>query len=143
MIYELINPSDTYTLSANDFLVAAAVALLLGQGAYGLCNESGEIVMPIMLFGDTNEFVAEKYGDIDEWVVQHLEPLAECFDSVMTVGFSDRAEFDLKMQELEPSEALRYRAELHDRNRSSMNDIGYRAWEYAKIARRKMADKPQ
>ena len=36
MIYEIINPSDDYTIVADDFAAAAIAACLLGRGAYGL-----------------------------------------------------------------------------------------------------------
>lgn len=36
MLYEIINPSDPYTLHADDLEVAAIVASLIGEGQYAL-----------------------------------------------------------------------------------------------------------
>ena len=42
VLYEIINPSDPYTLKADDFKIAAAACLILGDGQYGLESEDGK-----------------------------------------------------------------------------------------------------
>jgi len=47
--FEIINPSDPYTIESDDFAAAAGACVLLGEGAYGLREVDGEREMPIFL----------------------------------------------------------------------------------------------
>lgn len=55
VVYELVNPSDKYTLESADPAAAVAACLYLGNGAYGLEDEFGETVCPLFLFGKAEE----------------------------------------------------------------------------------------
>lgn len=131
--YEIINPSDAYTFSAPDFATAAAAVLLLGEGKYGARSEDDTERLPVFLFGGSGPFIVETFGAVglSDWIDAHRAAIADALDSVMSYGFRERGAFDAAC-ELLSGEALQgYRAKLHDANRSSMNDIGSRAWAIA------------
>lgn len=118
MKFEIVNPSDPYTMEADDLQIAAVVACLLGDGKYpltGLDDAKGQDV-PFFAFGGADEWFTKQFGMDYEATATHAlenrsEALARAFESV-TLG---RAE------------------------RSSMNDIGGRAKSIAKAIREKYA----
>ena len=109
MVYEIVNPSDPYTLEADDLSLAAIACILLGEGQYSLRTQDGETAMPLFIFGGHNEWFIKKFGvDVqslhDSIWNNSLPALAACLESV-------------KMP--------------YGRERSSMNDIGGYAAEMA------------
>lgn len=140
-LWEIVNPSDPYTFRAADFLTAVAVVTLLGQGKYGLkcCDGTEPRQLPFLMFGGGEEWLKENYGDFGEWMKAHADELAAALDSVMSFRVSERRAFDAAMQRLPESERDAYRDEVHDRNRTSLNDIGARAWDLAKWLRERKA----
>ena len=46
MIFEIINPSDKYTIEAEDWQVACVVNLIVGRGQYALQEIDGDHNMP-------------------------------------------------------------------------------------------------
>lgn len=118
MKFEIINPSDPYTMETDDLQIAAVAVCLLGDGKYAakeIDGDTGQDV-PIFLFGGVDEWFTEKFGmDYGETASHTLnnrnDALARAFESV-TLG---RAE------------------------RSSLNDIGGRAQAIAKAIREKAA----
>lgn len=141
MVYEIVNPSDAYTMVADDFKVAAAACLLLGQGAYSIHNADRSEDMPLFLFGGADEWVEKTFGSFDEYLLGHLEEIAACLDSVMSCGFRERVNFDAAMAAIEdPAKREAYRLQVHDTNRSSLNDIGAKAWRMAGRCREKLAE---
>jgi len=115
MQFEIINPSDPYTMTAPDLEVAAVAVSLLGDGKYplkGLGDDAGQDVPPF-LFGGHDEWFASKFGMNYEATAEHVlnhraGELAESLDSV-TLG---------------------------KERRSSLNDIGGRARSLATAVRR-------
>ena len=97
MQFEIINPSDPYTMTAPDLEVAAVAVSLLGDGKYllkGLGDDAGQDV-PTFLFGGHDEWFVSKFGmnyeDTAEHVLNHRAgELAESFDSV-TLGREQRS----------------------------------------------------
>lgn len=97
MKFNLINPSDPYTMEAVDLEVAAVAVGFLGAGQYaleGIGEDKGQDV-PIFLFGGHDEWFAGKFGmsfqDTAEHVVDHrAEALAAALDSV-TLGRDERS----------------------------------------------------
>lgn len=89
MKFNLINPSDAYTMEAEDLEVAAVAVCFLGAGRYaleGIGEDQGQDV-PIFLFNGHDEWFTEKFGmnfeDTSNRVVNHrAEALATAFDSV-------------------------------------------------------------
>jgi hypothetical protein len=117
MQFEIINPSDPYTMQAPDLKIAAVVVVLLGQGKYALkCTDGRSEGVPLFLFGGHDKWFINQFGTnlsdtIDKVIEERAEELALAFDSV-TLGRDER---------------------------SSMNDIGGRAQQYAKNVRAKAA----
>lgn len=114
MKYELINPSDAIVLEADDLRDAACAALIVGAGAYGLSDESGDIVMPIMLFRLDAAWIQSHFDEGDSrgtpedvvvrWLRDHSQGVATCLRSFRCTG-----------------------------KRTSLNDICERAAQYAKL----------
>ena len=120
MKFNLVNPSDPYTLEADDFEIGAVVVCLLGNGKYpadalGDDANKGNNVPPF-LFGGHDEWFEARFGGTYESVVQkclkeRADSVARAFESV-TLGSKER---------------------------SSLNDIGGNARELAKAVRAQYA----
>lgn len=116
MRFNLINPSDPYTFEAPDLITAAVSVCLLGSGKYpadalGDDADKGNNV-PAFLFGGHDEWFQARFGGTFEAVTERMlkeQPaaLVACLESVKL----GRAE------------------------RSSLNDIGSRAREFASAIR--------
>lgn len=126
MIFEIINPSDPYTLESDDLEIASVAVVVLGRGQYGMRQIDGDkkFEMPIFLFGGEDEWFKENFGDNAEVVIGRCfegkkEQLAAALDSVRIGGIEDRNKSK----------------EEHDKVRSSMNNIGKVAWKYAENLR--------
>ena len=130
MIFEIINPSDKYTIETDSWKVAAKAGLLLGRGQYSLQEIGGEHELPIFLFGGLEEWIQDEFDtDIDGLMasVDNLD-LATCLDSIV-VG--DRKNYLLGLGDKTGKEAEAFWAAWHDHNCSSMNDIGSYSKRYA------------
>lgn len=137
MFYEIINPSDPYTLKADDFKIDEAATILLGQGYYGLKSEDGKQSMPILLFGGET-YLKQEFGDLGEWPKEdgRILAVADCLDTVMSLGFRERFIYEEKLKDITSEEARKeYRTKIHEISRGSLNDIGSRAWELAEAIR--------
>jgi len=141
MLFELVNPSDPYTFKTDDSKVAEVVALLVGNGKMGLTDEKGEKYDTMILFlneEQTETHLTETFGEggLAGFVDANLKAVADALDSVMSFGFTERRTFELAMEAIETEERREeYRAKVHDKNRSSMNDFGTYAWKMAKQLR--------
>lgn len=124
MIYEIINPSDPYTIEG-EFKTCCVATVILGEGAYGL---DGTESMPIFLISDADEWFRQAFSATLEDVLQSTPPaeLAACLDSVLCCSAKER-------RALAGEERLAF----HDARRSSQNDIGRRAWALAERVRGK------
>jgi len=85
--FNIINPSDPYTMEADDFKIAAVAVCLLGSGKYPLNGIDNDLNVPPFLFGGHDEWFIEKFGGTYEAVAGAViktrgEELARCFDSV-------------------------------------------------------------
>jgi hypothetical protein len=137
MIYEIINPSDAYTLIAEDRSVAAVVCLLLGDGKYALRPEAdGAPDVPMFLFATAE--------DIDKWFLKEFGRTAEqCMDGheqdiidcLATVLIGDRKQHDDLRGLIVEEKLPEFETKWHASHRSSMNDIGARAKHYEKQLR--------
>jgi hypothetical protein len=140
LVWEIINPSDAYTIEAPDFRTAAAAVLVLGEGKYGLRPEDedeGES-MPLFLFGGHEGFLATHFGGEDglgEFIRDNPGPLADAFDSVLLGRFDRRRDYKAALAAIDdPVKREQFRDAWHD-NRSSLNDIGGRARDIARHLR--------
>jgi hypothetical protein len=127
MIYEIINPSDPITISTDDVLIAKAATLLLGHGAFGLRDETGESVLGIYLFGCGDEALQkEGFEDLGQFVMDHREELSRCFESAMVCGIKHRVALLAAIGD-DPQALERF----NESERTSMNNIAGRAFEFA------------
>lgn len=133
MIYELINPSDPYTLRADDHHVAAVAGLLLGQGAIGVRAIDDSFSTPI-LFG-WDDWLAERGIDLDQFIPAHRPELADALDSVLIGKAAARQDVEDMLAVIAEDKRAEWDARRQDRHRSSMNDIGSRAKAYARRLR--------
>lgn len=119
MKFNLVNPSDPYTLETDDLQIAAVACCLLGNGKYGLTglgNDAGQDV-PVFLLGGHDEWFVSKFGMSYEDTATHAlnhrnDALARAFESV-TLGRDKR---------------------------SSINNIGEKARDIAQAIRRKATE---
>jgi hypothetical protein len=119
--YEIINPSDPYSLQSDDFILACVTVALLGMGMYGISGS------PIVRGWEP--FFREKDVDLDEYIPANWERLADCFDSVLvgTRTQQDREVVEFKfISQTELDREARY-ARWHKNKRKSANDIGAKA----------------
>lgn len=108
MIYELINPSDAIYFDGDfELPVMGAAVALLGEGKYGLKDDQDRLIVPMWLFGGSEEWFAD---------------LGTTLDNELTNKKLEIATF---------LETLRYKSE-----RSSMNNIGARAKAIAEALRK-------
>lgn len=138
MLYEIVNPSDSYTIDCPDLAIATIACCLLGGGQYGFVPSDGGVEVPLFLFGGVEAFCAEHFKQPFEMVREGVlrdraAALAEAFDSVLIGRDPDaRAAFYASV----PADATReafvaLRAQYNDARRTSMNDIGARAYALA------------
>ncbi len=131
LLFEIVNPSDPYTMQADSFAAALLAVALIGEGKYGLRpidNDTLPVVPPV-IFGDwsCDVYAAAGAKGISELTKrandepEFNEAVASALDSVRIGSKRDRDESK----------------ESHDSRRSSMNNIGKYAWGYASALRGK------
>jgi hypothetical protein len=143
MLYEIVNPSDPYTIKAESLDVAFVACLMLGNGQYAFGPlESAGVKIPLFLFGGL--------ADCEAWSTEHLHEefesvikrvttdplkiaeLAACFESCLIGRFKERETYRAGLELIDdPAKRDEWRARWHDTRRSSLNDIGGRAYEMA------------
>jgi hypothetical protein len=139
-LYELVNPSDPYTLRAADDVVACAAALYLGEGAYGLdrAGEGGERLLPVLLLSDPLQWFLGRFNvTFQEVLEQRGLEIAACLDTLEVGEAADRAALEAELAAI--TSDVRRHAHLRtwrDQRRSSMNDIGSRARDLAEVFRK-------
>lgn len=140
MLFNILNPSDPYTMRAVDLEIAAVAICLLGEGKYGLeeigGDRSGQV--PMFLKDGHDEWFTKQFGRDFSATVNHVvetryEELVKALHSVFIGTPADKMKFDDLAAKCPDDEAA---AELllktHDEKRTSMNDIGRRAWNLAR-----------
>jgi hypothetical protein len=140
VLFEIINPSDAYTIEAPDLSIAGAACVLLGNGQYAFKQVDGDAEVPLFLFGGHDEWFREHCdGSLDDTLGRVMKDrraeLADCLDSTLIGTQADREEFHALTASVEAEERARLRAERHDKRRSSLNDIGARAYRMAAALR--------
>lgn len=136
-LYEIVNPSDPYTLRAPSALVASIAVILVGSGQYGIeaIGDSEPAAMPMFAFcpnSALDEWCLRVGGDTFGALLEaNRAAVADCLDSVLFGPADRRAMYEAACAAIDdPQKLERFKAEWHDR-RSSMNDIGGRAWAMA------------
>ncbi len=135
MILEIINPSDAVCLEADDISMAG-VAVMMLSSAYGLKNEQGEIVLPLMIFGGQDKWLKEhEVNDIDAYLKENRTKLADIFESVFYGHLQDKASFNSTISKMTPERAKQYKKEWNEKRRSSLTNIEQYCLDYAKALR--------
>lgn len=132
-LYELINPSDDYTFRAPSLEVAGACAVLLSSGFGARCLDGDSEETTPILFG-WNEWLQDR-GMNKAWFDAHVQQIADAFDSFLIGGQNEREDVESMLALLDDDKRERWRADRQDRHRSSINQIGERAYDYAKNLR--------
>lgn len=133
MLYEIVNPSDAYTM-ASEFPQAAEIAsLFLGQGAYPLNARDGTKLGGFYAFGgDPEKDIKEKYGTtIGEYLESNWSDVVAALRSVEIGSFSDRDTVDDARSKMNPEDFTAWNDKRTDKQRSSMNNIGKRSRQLA------------
>jgi len=139
MHFNLINPSDPYTVQAPDLEIAAIVCALLGEGKYSLEQISGDrsAMVPFFLFGGHDEWFTKQFGRDFKATLNHVATArrGELIKSLTSVHLgtpADKLKFDELAAQCPDEEAvMALLHEHHDGKRSSANDIGRLAWSMA------------
>jgi hypothetical protein len=139
MHFNIINPSDPYTMRAVDLEVAAVAVGVLGVGQYGLEEIGGDRsgVVPMFISGGHDEWYTKQFGrnfsDTLNHVLNHRhDELVKALASVHLGTPADKAAFDERAARCaDPEAVVELLHELHDAKRTSDNDIGRRAWQMA------------
>lgn len=122
MLYEIINPSDPYTMAADDVRVARCANIVLSEGCYALRDEEGKRVMPIMLADDTKEteaWLAENIApDTSAFMRENASKIADVLDSITLGGF----DVARKILALPQDEQVSARAKVNAKH-TSLNNI--------------------
>lgn len=142
MIFEIINPSDAYTMETDNFIAACVATCLLGNGAYALEEIGGDKKMPVFLFGGHDIWFTEQFGKSFERCVDDVSAseLADCLDSVLIGKPQDRETYKRGLELIDdPAKREQWHFEWHDKRRSSMNNIGGRAWRLAERLRQRQS----
>lgn len=131
--YEIINPSDAVTITAENEAHACAAVLLLSEGAFGLKREDGESVLPMFMFGgDPDKWFQENhkisFGDI----LKQTNDIAAVLETAATCSLSKRRMYDLALAAItEDDRRKAFITDWDDQNRSSMNAIATKAHRLA------------
>lgn len=143
MIYEIINPSDACTIESDDQTLASIAVIVLGEGAYGLYDENGDVVLPIFRFSNPDKLVewltdrGINSNDMDTFYAKNGETMATILESITYGKVSDRKAILAVCEGKSYEERVAALAKWNDTKRSSMNDISSAAHSLAKVFREK------
>ncbi len=140
MLFSIINPSDPYTLEADDLEIAANAVALIGHGAYGLQELTGDKSgnVPIFLETGHDEWFTKQFGrdfatSLNHVMANRAPDLAKALASVFIGTPADKRQFDQDARDWDEDEFHLKLTERHDAKRTSMNDIGRIAWGLADV----------
>lgn len=135
MLYEIINPSDPYTMETDDREAASLACLLLGSGRYALRSIGGDgWSTPLFIFGGSEEWWAKEFGYPLTEAVERVgrERIATALETVLIGDADDRTRMTDAMSFIDdPAKRQAFRDQQHDRARTSINNIGGRAYRMA------------
>lgn len=139
-LWNIVNPSDPYTLRTDDFEAAAAAILMLGEGHVGLTELDVETPrrLPMFAYGAADNLEPwwiETFGHAP--TLDGLEiRMADALDTVVIGRHCDRLDFEAAIAAIDdPGKRKTFAAAWHDRHRTSMNDIGMACRAYAEKLR--------
>jgi hypothetical protein len=132
-LYKLENPCDPYTFYAADREIAAQVCLTMrGKVSATLLNDDGsenldyKEYIPFFMFGNTEEWFQENYGDgVQERFKARKREVGEALMSLVIGTFGARKLYEKTLALMDDPEKKKAYAELwHDEKRSSVTDFG-------------------
>ena len=146
MLFNIVNPSDPYTIEAPSLDVAAVASILLGQGRYPFDSLDGGENVPLFMFGgadkmDQDTLRYETLMELSNRVMDtKLGEVVECLDSVLYGDRKDRVSFFAETKGMDRPNFEAHRMVRQDSKCSSMNDIGERAYRMAAKLRKSIED---
>lgn len=144
LLFKIVNPSDPYTITASSLDVATVTTVLLGQGKYPLQSLDGGQDVPLFSFGGADKWCEEVFKEnlmeLSNRVMDtKMAEVADCLDSVLYGDAQDRIEFLESTEGMTREDFEEARGIRQEKNRSSMNDIGERAYRMAAKLRESIA----
>lgn len=127
LIGKIINPSDDYTIDCTDRVAACFVVYYLGSGWFGIHDAKSGTILPLgvgMPWGPREWFCQEFGIELVSYLKSHATDVARACRSIVIGGFDDRKLFEASLAVLPESAQQVFRDEWHDERRSSLNDIG-------------------
>lgn len=142
MLYEIINMSDPYTIEADSLDAAFVACLFLGRGQYAFepITEGAEPI-PMFMFGGTEEWCEKHFKESLEAVITRMTTiqsfdLVKCLESCLIGKAVDRETYNAGLQLIDdPKKRETWREKWLEDRRSSMNNIGARAFKMARNLR--------
>lgn len=139
MLFNIINPSDPYTMRAPDLEVAAVAICLLGEGKYGLEQIGGDrsAQVPMFLIDGHDEWFTKQFerdfnATVDHVIATRADELVKALHSVFIGTPAAKLAFDELAKNCPDDESYAtLLLQTHDAKRTSLNDIGRRAWALA------------
>lgn len=130
MLYDIINMSDKYSIDCPDLEIAFAACAILGEGQYAFEPIGEGEAVPMFLFGGSYAWCQKHFhvspAEVFKCVLaDRKETFAAALDSIV-VG--DRDEFLRVTAGLTGPSFTEARKAWHNKHRTSMNDIGGRAY---------------
>jgi hypothetical protein len=134
MLYNIVNPSDPYTIAAEDHDVVTAAAFLLGSGYYPVEPiDDGNTAARVPAFFHVeaaDAWCQQTFGLSSVDLVDHViaakrEALIACLDSCLIGTPQERTEFEAAMAWVEdPAKRADMKRKRHQLRVTSVNDIG-------------------
>lgn len=146
-LYEIVSPSDPYTIRGEVEPVCLAV-VLIGHGKLGLHDARGSNVDQAFFdpFSRTSEKLdahwREHFGRPWEAAMEALKPdVAAVLESVVIGSVARRADYESAMAAIDDDGKQReFAAAWRERHRSSMSDIGGYAAKLAALVRKAIGE---
>jgi hypothetical protein len=145
MLFKIVNMADPYTVEAPSLDVAAVAAVLLGQGRYKFESLDGGENVPFFAFGGADDWCMDHFKEslmeLSNRVMDtKMSEVADCLDSVLYGDAQDRLDFLESTEGMNRETFEAARIIRQDDRRSSMNDIGERAYRMAAKLRQSVAE---
>ena len=145
LLFKIINPSDPYTIEASSLDVAVMASVLLGQGNYQFTSLGGGQDIPFFAFGGGDDWCKKHFKETlmelsNRVMDTKLSEVADSLDSVLYGDEQDRVQFLAETKDMSRNDFLAERIMRQDKKRSSMNDIGERAYRMAAKLRQSIQD---
>lgn len=145
MLFKIVNPSDPYTIESSSLDVAAVAVILLGNGHFSLSSLDGGESVPFFAFGGTDEWCQKNFKEslielCNRVMDTKLSEIADSLDSVLYGDEEDRVQFLAESKDMDRATFEAARLIRQDEKRSSINDIGERAYRMAAQLRKSIQE---